>query len=150
MDSFPESTQYYAIYEKPRPPTVDKAKMQKEKRDSIMSKSHYVEESWNFTPQCQLLGQYQTDLQDCYPRDPVTRLPHRDAAPKYLATHKNVPISAFSDAEAYKSERRVVYQPTTILDAQTKTKYSEDHLQNKPQVFLNLCNDLGSQMFQSK
>ena len=150
MDSFPESTEYYAIYEKPRPPTVDKAALEKEKRESIMAKSHYVEEPWNFSPQCQLLGHYQKDLQDCYPRDPITKLPHRHAAPKYLATHKNVPISAFSDSDAYKRERRVVFQPETILDAQTKTKYSEDTLQNKPQVFLNLCNDMGSQMFQSK
>lgn len=148
MDSFPDSTDYYAIYEQPRPVTDSKAVMDKEKRAEIIAKKHYVENDWNFSPQCKLLGHYQKDLEDCYPRDPVTRLPHRDAAPKYLGTHKNVPISAFSDVDSYQRERRVMFQPETILDAQTKVKYSEDELKNKPQVFLNICNDLGSQMFQ--
>lgn len=150
MDSFPESTDYYSIYEKPKPPPTNKLVMNKEKRAEILAKKHFVKHDWNFSPQCKLLGHYQQGLTDCYPRDPVTRLPHRDAAPPYLATHKNVPISAFSDADAHKRERRVIFQPETILDAPTKVKYSEDVLQTKPQVFLNLCNDLGSQMFQSK
>ena len=148
MDSFPESTDFYSIYEKTQPPKTNKLVMDKEKRAAIMAKKHHVKEDWNFSPQCKLLGHYQKDLSDCYPRDPVTKLPHRNAAPPYLATHKNVPISAFSDADAYKLERRVLFQPETIIDAQTKVKYSEDKLQNKPQVFLNLSNDLGSHLVQ--
>lgn len=148
MDTFPENTALYRIHQKPQTPSPNKLVMDKDKRAAILSKKHYVEEEWNFSPQCSLLGHYQEDLKDCYPRDPTTKLPHRHASPKYLAMHKNVPISAFSDAEAYKKERRVMYQPETILDAQTKVKYNEDSLQNRPQVFLNICNDLNSQMFQ--
>lgn len=149
MDSLPLSSTYYNIYEKP-PQTADKAIMDKEKRAAIMAKKHIVEEKWNFSPQCTLLGHYQQDLADCYPRDPVTKLPHRNAAPKYLSMHKNVPISAFSKPDAYKSERRVVFQPETILDVPTKVKYSDEQLQTKPQVFLNISNDLNSQMFQGR
>lgn len=151
LDSFNDSIDYYTIYEKPElPPVKNKLVMDKKARAKIHSRKHYVKETWNFSPQCALLDDYQKDLQDCYPRDPVTRLPHRDAAPKYLAGHKNVPISAFSKSDDYKKERRVIFQPESVLDCQTKVKYSEEEVMNKPQVFLNLCNDLGSQMFQSK
>lgn len=151
LDSFPDSTDYYTIYEMPEPPPVqNKLVMDNKTRATIHSRKHYVKEDWNFSPQCNLLDHYQKDLQDCYPRDPVTMLPHRDAAPKYLAGHKNVPISAFSKPEDYKKERRVIFQPESVLDCQTKVKYTEDQIMNKPQVFLNLCSDLSSQMFQSK
>lgn len=150
MDSFPESTEYYTIYEKPEPPKPDKVQISREKKAAIMANKHYNDNQWNFSPKCNLLGHYQKDLPDCYPRDPVTKLPHREAAPKYLATHKNVPISAFSKPDAYKLERRVMFQPENILDAQTKVKYTEDQVMNKPQVFMHLTNDLNSQMFHSK
>lgn len=151
LDSFPDSTDYYTIYEKPDPPpTNNKLVMDKKKRADIIAKKHYVKETWNFSPQCDLLDEYQKNLQDCYPRNPVTKLPLKDAAPKYLAGHKHVPISAFSKPEAYKKERRVIFQPESVLDCQSKVKYSEDKMMNKPQVFLNLCDDIGSQMFQSK
>ncbi|XP_067928691.1 protein phosphatase 1 regulatory subunit 12B-like [Watersipora subatra] len=148
MDSFPDSTDYYAIYEKTTPPKENKLLTVREKRLAINANKFRVKDDWNFSPQCKLLGHYQPDLQDCYPRNPITKLPHRNAAPAYLATHKNVPVSAFSDADAHTKERRVVFQPETIFDAQTKVKYSEEKLLNKPQVFINLSNDLGSQLFQ--
>lgn len=150
LDSLPESTEFYTIYEKPEP--VDKGKPRKvaHRKPAPPMKKHSVKETWNFSPQCRLLDEYQRKLQDCYPREPVTSLPHRHAAPKYLAGHKNVPISAFSDPEAYKEERRVVFQPENILDAQTKVKYSEDEVANRPQVFLHLTDDMSSMMFQRK
>jgi len=150
-DTLEEGHKFYQILE----PRKVQASRQNEirrlqTREKIHAKKFFNENDWNPTPQCDLLGHYQKDLQDCYPRDPVTKLPHQHAAPKYLAGHKNVPISAFSHPDAYKSERKVVFQPENILDAQTKTKYSEDQTLTKPQVFLHLCSDLNSQLFRGE
>lgn len=149
LDSLPESTDFYTIYEAQASGEKPKQPLETLKKRPKMKK-HVVKDIWNFSPQCKLLDTYQKRLQDCYPREPITCLPHRLAAPKYLAGHKNVPISAFSDPDAYMEERRVVFQPETILDAQTKVKYSESDVDIKPQVFLHLTDDMNSLMFQSE